>query len=91
MHYEHISNYMSALGDVIYILGILIPIFSVITRNYIMQLIGFIMGTIGFLTFVTNLTDITFSSSTFYLAFIPLALGLFNFALFFNWVREERI
>jgi hypothetical protein len=56
-----------------------------------MQLIGFIMGTIGFLAFVTNLTDITFSSSTFYLAFIPLALGLFNFALFFNWVREERI
>ncbi len=82
---------MSALGDVIYILAILIPLAGILVKNYLYQLVGFVFGTIGFLVFVTNLTDITFSASTFYLAFIPLALGLFDFALFFNWLREERI
>ncbi len=82
---------MSALGDVIYILAILIPIAGILVKNYLYQLVGFIFGTIGFLVFVSNLTDITFSASTFYLAFIPLGLGLFDFALFFNWLKEERI
>jgi len=56
-----------------------------------MNLLGFIMGTMGFLVFVQNYTDIAFSASTFYLAFLPLAFGLLNLAFFFNWVREERI
>ncbi|AGG36551.1 hypothetical protein SMF1_0004 [Sulfolobales Mexican fusellovirus 1] len=82
---------MTALGDTIYILGVLIPLFALIVRNYLVQLVGFIFGTVGFLAFVTNLTDITFSGSTFYLAFIPLAMGLLCFAMFFNWLREERL
>ncbi len=82
---------MSALGDVIYVIGVLVPTFAVLSRNYLLQLIGFIMGTIAFLVFVTNLTDVTFSASTFYLALLPIGLALFNFALFMNWVREERI
>jgi len=53
--------------------------------------LGFVLGTVGFLVFVQGYTDIAFSSSTFYLAFLPLAFGLVNFAFFFNWVREERI
>ncbi len=82
---------MSALGDTVYILAILIPFFGLIIRNYLFQLMGFIFGSIGFLVFAENLTDISFSGSTFFLAFIPLALGLLDFALFFNWLKEERI
>ncbi len=82
---------MSALGDILYLFGILIPLVGIIVRNYLFQLTGFVFGTIGLLVFVSNYTDIPFSSSTFYLAFLPLGMGLFCFALFFNWVREERI
>ncbi len=82
---------MSALGDTIYILSILIPALGIYIRNYMMNLLGFIMGTMGFLVFVQNYTDIAFSASTFYLAFLPLAFGLLNLAYFFNWVKEERI
>jgi len=82
---------MSALGDVVYILGVLIPLFGLVAKNYLIQLLGFIMGIIAFLTFVQNYTDITFSSSNFYLALLPLAFGLMDFAYFFNWVKEERI
>lgn len=82
---------MSALGDIIYILGILIPLLGIIVRNYMLNLMGFVMGTIGFLVFVQGQTDIAFSSSTFYIGFIPLAFGLVNFAFFFDWLREERI
>jgi len=82
---------MSALGDVIYILGILVPLLGLVVRNYLVNLLGFVMGTIAFLAFVQNYTDITFSASNFYLAFLPLAFGLIDFAFFFEWVREERI
>ena len=82
---------MSALGSVIYILGILIPILGLVVRNYLLDLLGFILGTIGFLVFVQNLTCITFSASNFYLALLPLAFGLMDFAFFFNWLKEERI
>lgn len=82
---------MSALGDVVYILGILVPLLGLVARNYLVNLLGLVMGTVGFLAFVQNYTDITFSSSNFYLAFLPLAFGLVNFAFFFQWVREERI
>lgn len=82
---------MSALGDTIYILGILIPALGIVVKNYMLNLMGLVMGTIGFLVFVTNQTDITFSSSTFYLAFLPLAFGLVNMAYFFNWVKEDWI
>ncbi len=60
-------------------------------KNYLVNLLGFVMGTIGFLVFVQNYTDITFSASDFYLALIPLAFGLMDFAFFFNWLKEERI
>ncbi|WP_222703210.1 DUF5493 family protein [Acidianus manzaensis] len=82
---------MSALGDIIYILGILIPLLGLIVRNYLVNLLGFVMGTVGFLVFAQNQTDISFSASTFYLALLPLAFGLMNFAFFFNWLKEERI
>jgi hypothetical protein len=82
---------MSALGDTIYILGILIPALGIYVRNYMLNLVAFVMGTIAFLVFVEGYTDIAFSASTFYLAFLPLAFGLLNLAYFFNWVREERI
>ncbi|AQQ16860.1 ORF3 [Sulfolobus spindle-shaped virus 3] len=82
---------MSALGDIIYVLGILIPLLGLVIRNYMLNLMGFVMGTIGFLVFVSNQTDITFSASTFYISFLPLAFGLINFAFFFDWLREERI
>ena len=82
---------MGALGDVIYILGILIPLLGLIIRNYLVDLLGFIMGTMGFLVFVQNYTDITFCASNFYLALLPLAFGLMDFAFFFNWLKEERI
>jgi len=82
---------MSALGDIIYILGILIPLLGLVVRNYLVELLGFIMGTMGFLVFVQNYTDITLSASNFYLALLPLAFGLMDFAFFFNWLREERI
>ncbi|QGA67431.1 DUF5493 family protein [Sulfolobus sp. E11-6] len=82
---------MSALGDTIYILSLILPAVGIITRNYLINLLAFFMGTIGFLVFVQNYTDIAFSGSTFYLAIFPLLLGLVNFGLFFNWVREERI
>ncbi|MCP6729248.1 MULTISPECIES: DUF5493 family protein [Metallosphaera] len=82
---------MSALGDVIFTLGILIPAAAIIARNYLLNLIGMIMGTVAFLVFVQNMTDITFSASDFYLAFLPIGFALFNFALFMNWVKEERI
>ncbi len=71
---------MSALGDVIYLLGILIPLLGLVVKNYLVNLLGFVMGTIGFLVFVQNYTDITFSASDFYLALIPLAFGLMDFA-----------
>ena len=79
------------LGDTLYILGILVPLLGLIVRNYIINLLGFIMGTIAFLVFVQNLTGITFSASTIYLALLPLFFGLIDFAFFFNWVKEERI
>ncbi|ABV26228.1 hypothetical protein [Sulfolobus spindle-shaped virus 5] len=82
---------MSALGDVIYILGILVPLLGIIVRNFMLNLMGFVMGTIGFLVFVSNQTDITFSASTFYISFVPLAFCLINMAFFFEWLREERI
>ncbi len=82
---------MSALGDIIYILGILIPFLALFIKNYFAYLLGFVMGTIGFLIFVQNYTDITFSASDFYLAIIPLFVGLIDFAMFFNWLKEEYI
>jgi len=82
---------MTALGDVIYVLGVLIPLLGLVVRNYLVDLLGFVMGTIAFLAFVQNYTDITFSASNFYLAFLPLAFGLIDLAFFFNWVREEHI
>jgi len=82
---------MSALGDVIYILGILIPALGIYVRNYMLNLVAFVMGTIAFLVFVEGYTDIAFSASTFYLAFLPLAFGLLNLAYFFNWVKEDYI
>nr|WP_063492720.1 DUF5493 family protein [Saccharolobus solfataricus] len=82
---------MSALGDIIYVLAILIPLLGLVIRNFMLNLMGFVMGTIGFLVFVSNQTDITFSASTFYISFLPLAFGLINFAFFFEWLREERI
>ncbi len=82
---------MTALGDTIYILGILIPALGIYVRNYMLNLVAFVMGTIAFLVFVEGYTDIAFSASTFYLAFLPLAFGLLNLAYFFNWVKEERI
>ncbi len=82
---------MSALGDILYLFGILIPLMGILVRNYLFQLTGFVFGTVGLLVFVSGYTDISFSASTFYLAFIPLGLGLFDFALFMNWLREERI
>ncbi len=65
--------------------------FGLVVRNYLVDLLGFIMGTIGFLVFVQNLTCVTFSASNFYLALLPLAFGLVDFAFFFNWLKEERI
>jgi uncharacterized membrane protein len=82
---------MSALGDVIYVLGILIPALGIYVRNYMLNLMGFIMGTMGFLVFVEGYTDIAFSGSTFYLAFLPLSFGLLNLAFFFNWIKEDYI
>ncbi len=82
---------MTALGDAIYILGILIPGLGIYVRNYMLNLMAFVMGTMGFLVFVGNYTDIAFSASTFYLAFLPLAFGLLNLAFFFNWVKEDYI
>ena len=82
---------MSALGDTIYILSILIPGSGIYVRNYMLNLIAFVMGTMGFLVFVQNYTDVAFSASTFYLAFLPLSFGLLNLAYFMNWVKEERI
>jgi len=82
---------MTALGDVIYSLSILFPALGLISRNYLVNLMGAFIGVLGFLVFAQGYTDITFSSSTFYLAIFPLLLGLVNLAYFFNWVREERI
>ncbi|CAA30205.1 putative protein DUF5493 [Saccharolobus shibatae B12] len=82
---------MSALGDVIYILGFLFPALGLISRNYLVNLMAFIIGTVAFLVFVQGYTDIAFSSSTFYLGVLPLLLGLVNLGYFFNWLREERI
>lgn len=82
---------MSALGDTIYIISILFPAVGLLSRNYLVNLLGFILGTIGFLVFAQGYTDIAFSSSTIYLALIPLLFGLVNLAYFFNWLREERI
>ncbi len=82
---------MGALGVIVYILGILIPLLGLVVRNYLINLLGFIMGTIAFLVFVQNLTCITFSASNFYLAFLPLAFGLIDFAYFFEWLKEERL
>ncbi|BBL46004.1 DUF5493 family protein [Metallosphaera sedula] len=82
---------MSALGDVIYVLGVLVPLFGLAVRNYLLNLLSFALGTVAFLVFVQDMTDISFSASNFYLAFLPLGFGLVNFAYFFNWVREERI
>jgi len=82
---------MTALGDVLFTTSLLVPLFTLVVKNYVGYLLGFVLGTVGFLVFVQGYTDIAFSSSTFYLAFLPLAFGLVNFAFFFNWVREERI
>jgi len=82
---------MTALGDVLFTTSLLVPLFTLVVKNYVGYLLGFVLGTVGFLVFVQGYTDIAFSSSTFYLAFLPLAFGLVNFAFFFKWVREERI
>jgi|GEM_PF-1587473 len=82
---------MTVLGDVLFTTSLLVPLFTLVVKNYVGYLLGFVLGTVGFLVFVQGYTDIAFSSSTFYLAFLPLAFGLVNFAFFFNWVREERI
>ncbi len=82
---------MSALGDTIYIVSILFPALALISRNYLVNLMGAFLGVLGFLVFVQNYTDIAFSASTFYLAIFPLLLGLVNLAYFMNWVKEERI
>ncbi|WP_009990813.1 DUF5493 family protein [Saccharolobus solfataricus] len=82
---------MSALGDTIYIVAILFPAIGLLSRNYLVNLMGVFLGVLGFLVFVQNYTDIVFSGSTFYLAIFPLLLGLVNLAFFFNWLREERI
>jgi len=82
---------MTALGDVIYAVSILFPALGLISRNYLVNLMGTFLGVLGFLVFVQGYTDIAFSGSTFYLAIFPLLLGLVNLAYFFNWVREERI
>ncbi|AQQ16822.1 ORF C82 [Sulfolobus spindle-shaped virus Lassen] len=82
---------MSALGDVIYVISILFPAFGLISKNYLINLMGTFLGVLGFLVFVQGYTDIAFSGSTFYLAIFPLLLGLVNLAYFFNWLREERI
>ncbi len=82
---------MSALGDTIYIVSILFPALALISRNYLVNLMGAFLGVLGFLVFVQNYTDIVFSASTFYLAIFPLLLGLTNLAYFMNWVKEERI
>jgi hypothetical protein len=82
---------MTALGDTIYIISVLFPAFGLVTRNYLVNLMGAFLGVLGFLVFVQGYTDIAFSSSTFYLAIFPLLLGLVNLAYFFNWLKEERI
>lgn len=82
---------MSALGDTIYVISILVPLLGLIVRNYLFNLLAFVLGTIGFLVFTQNYTGITFSASNLYLALIPLFFGLVNLAFFFNWLREERI
>jgi hypothetical protein len=82
---------MTALGDVIYVVSILFPALGLITRNYLVNLMGTFLGVLGFLVFVQGYTDIAFSGSTFYLAIFPLLLGLVNLAYFMNWVREDYI
>ncbi len=82
---------MTALGDTIYIVSILFPALGLISRNYLVNLMGAFLGVLGFLVFVQGYTDIAFSGSTFYLAIFPLLLGLVNLAYFFNWLKEERI
>ncbi len=82
---------MSALGDVIYVVSILFPALGLITRNYLVNLMGTFLGVLGFLVFVQGYTDIAFSGSTFYLAIFPLLLGLVNLAYFMNWVKEDYI
>ncbi len=77
---------MTALGDVIYVVSILFPALGLISRNYLVNLMGTFLGVLGFLVFVQGYTDIAFSGSTFYLAIFPLLLGLVNLAYFFNWV-----
>ncbi|QGA87284.1 hypothetical protein [Sulfolobus spindle-shaped virus] len=82
---------MTALGNTIYVISILFPAVGILSRNYLINLMGFFVGTLGFLIFVQGYTDISFSGSTFYLAIFPLLLGLVNLGFFFNWLREERI
>jgi hypothetical protein len=82
---------MTALGDVIYVVSILFPALGLITRNYLVNLMGTFLGVLGFLVFVQGYTDIAFSGSTFYLAIFPLLLGLVNLAYFMNWVKEDYI
>ena len=80
---------MSSLGDVLFILGVLIPLLGLLVKNYMVKLLGFVMGTVAFLIFAQGYTDIPFSSSTFYIGFIPLAFALVDFAMFMDWVRDE--
>jgi hypothetical protein len=82
---------MTALGDVIYVVSILFPALGLITRNYLVNLMGTFLGVLGFLVFVQGYTDIAFSGSTFYLAIFPLLLGLVNLAYFMNWLKEDYI
>ena len=82
---------MSSLGDVLYIVSVLFPAVGLLTRNYLVNLMATFLGVIGFLVFVQGYTDISFSSSTFYLAIFPLLLGLVNLGYFLNWLREEHI
>ena len=82
---------MTALGDVIYVVSILFPALGLITRNYLVNLMGTFLGVLGFLVFVQGYTDIAFSGSTFYLAIFPLLLGLVNLGFFLNWIKEDYI